>query len=71
MTVDVEIGNRTARFSSDLDHRLRDALLAVGCPRQRDHRAKCWLVPVDHASDVIAYLEHAMKVGVTVRSTAG
>lgn len=70
MKVDVEIGHRTARFFSN-DHRMRDALAAVRCPRQRDQRAHCWLVPVDHASDVIAYLEHALGVEVSVRSDAG
>lgn len=66
-SVQVEVGSRTARFFSS-DHAVRQALAAVRCPKQRDQRARCWLVPVDHASDVIAYLEHAMGVDVQVRS---
>lgn len=65
--VDVEVGRRTVWFSGN-DRRLHDALKTVRCPKQRDQRARAWMVPIQHADDVIAALEFQFGAECHVRA---
>lgn len=37
------------------------AIEATGTPRMRDVTSKAWLVPLDRAADVLAYIEHVQR----------
>jgi len=63
----LEVGRRTAWFYGPGRY-VVPALKLVRCPRDWDATRHAWTVPVDHASDILAALEHRIG-GVRIDSS--
>jgi hypothetical protein len=68
ITAEVASNNTTRLFADDRSILL--AFKATGCPRQRDQRARCWLIPSNRADDVLTYCEYVLGAEIELKAAS-
>jgi len=68
IVAEVATGNTTRLYADD--RAILFAFKATGCPRQRDQRARCWLIPSNRADDVLTYCEHVLGAEIELKAAA-
>jgi hypothetical protein len=66
VVAEVATSNTTRLFADDRS--ILDAFKATRCPRQRDQRARCWLIPTNRADDVLTYCEHVLGAEIELKA---